>query len=110
MDQHLYLVGRADLSPGLRAAQVGHAAFAFALEHPRITERWHPNCLILLEVDDHLSLRTFHAHTQLAGITSSVWHEPDLEHELTAIALAPSGAARILCSGLSLMLPEPAPG
>lgn len=103
MEQRLYLVGRADLAPGLRAAQAGHAAFAFALEHPHITKRWHPNYLILLEVEDHLSLRRFLSHTKLAGLTTSTWHEPDLDDELTAIAIAPSPSSQLLCAGLSLM-------
>lgn len=103
MDQRLYLVGRADLAPGLRAAQAGHAAFAFALEHPQAMRQWNNNYLIMLEVEDLRSLRRFLTHTQLAGLTTSTWHEPDLDDQLTAIAIAPSEASQALCSGLPLM-------
>jgi Peptidyl-tRNA hydrolase PTH2 len=109
MDSRLYIIGRADLAPGLRAAQGGHAAFAFALEHPRVMKRWNNSYLIFLEVDDHHALRTLLRQTQLAGLTTSEWHEPDLDDQLTAIAIAPSESSKLLCAGLPLMLHEPSP-
>lgn len=107
MEPRLYIIGRADLAPGLRAAQAGHAAFAFALEHPHLTKRWGNSYLILLEAEDLRSLQRFLAHTKLAGLTTSEWHEPDLDDQLTAVAIAPSEASKILCSEYPLMLHEP---
>ena len=56
--------------------------------------------LILVSVPDEDALRTF---------ASDFWrraevYEPDLNDELTAIALEPSEAARKLCSNLPLIL------
>lgn len=99
----LYIVGRADLAPGLRAAQAGHAIAAFALEHPHLAQQWGNSYLILLEVEDLRSLLRLSVHTRIAGLTTSTWHEPDLDDQLTAIAIAPSAASKALCAGLPLM-------
>lgn len=102
-ESRLYLVGRADLGPGLRAAQAGHAAFAFALEHHAITSAWHPNFLILVEVPDLRALLRLSVTARMLRIPQSTWHEPDLNDQLTAVALAPCSRSKFLCSNLPLM-------
>lgn len=101
--ERLYIIGRADLAPGLRTAQAGHAIAAFALEHPHAMQQWGNSYLIMLEVEDLRSLLRLSVHTRIAGLTTSSWHEPDLDDQLTAIAIAPSGASKALCMGLPLM-------
>ncbi len=109
MEQRLYIVGRADLGPGLRAAQVGHAAFAFAIEHPDITRRWHPNYLILLEAKDLSELKRYERLAKKLHVKYSSWQEPDLCGELTALAFAPSWLSKKLCSRLPLLMHDQCP-
>ncbi len=85
--ERLYVVGRADLPPGLRAAQLVHAARVFAAEHAELERGWYEtsNNLVLLEVADERAL--FDLAKQADGIPISFNREPDLDGEVTAIAL-----------------------
>ena len=89
--QRLYVVGRRDLGPGLRAAQLCHAARAFAEEHPELEAEWFStsNNLVLLEVADEAALHELVA--KATGVAVSVNREPDLDNQVTAIAIAPEG-------------------
>lgn len=103
-EPRLYIITRADLPPGLRAAQAGHAIAAFALEHPRRFRRWNNRYLLMLEVPDLGSLARAGVHARLRGISQSAWCEPDLGNELTSIALAPSWRTTNFCSQYPLLL------
>ena len=93
------MIGRADLSPGLRAAQVGHGCIMWVVANGPP-----PPNLILLEVPD------LDALTKLRGLMGAFdpedhvcFHEPDLDGELTALATAHPEAGRLL-SNLPLLL------
>lgn len=103
-DARLYIAVRADLPPGLQAAQAAHAAFQFFHEHPVIAGRWFvtSNYLIIVAVPDELALIDLAAR---AGVISVV-REPDVGDQITALALAPTDATRRLCSSLPLALRE----
>lgn len=77
----LYAVGRRDLSPGLRAAQLTHACIEWTATHGRPPEN-----LVLLEVESEEAL------VQLLGAVRDyphvVFHEPDLGGEFTALAVS----------------------
>lgn len=93
--EKLYVVGRADLPPGLRAAQIVHAARVFAENHAEEEQSWYDqsNNLVLLEVKDEqalLALAAAAAHLHVA-----INREPDLDNQLTAIALG-AGAKRLV--------------
>ena len=105
----LYIIGRADLPAGLRSAQAGHAAFSFALEHPKAMRKWGNEYLILVEAPDKLRLHWFASKAKRLGIPVAEWREPDLNNELTAIALGPTPLTQQLCSGLPLMHSMPQP-
>ena len=80
----LYAVGRTDLPPGLRAAQLTHAAITWTIKHGTPPEN-----LVLLEADCLASLENL-----LRQLPEAVpFREPDLANELTAIALASDGKA-----------------
>jgi peptidyl-tRNA hydrolase len=100
----LYLVVRSNLPPGSQAVQACHALRQFIEEHPQIDRYWFDasNTIVLLEVPNKLELIRLHKKAREARIPHSVFREPDLRDDLTAIALAPSG--RSLCSGLPLAL------
>lgn len=60
--------------------------------------------LVVVSVDDLGSLTTLAAKAALRGISYSLWVEPDLGNEATALALEPGEASKRLCSNLPLAL------
>ena len=86
----LYAVTRADLPVGLRAAQVGHALLSYALQ-----ERPVPDNLVILQVSSQAALEALQAALAEEGIDHVGFHEPDLDGELTAIAVDPAGGRHL---------------
>lgn len=107
-DARLYIAVRADLPPGLQAAQAAHAAFQFFHEHPVIAGRWFvtSNYLIIVAVPDELALLDLISDASRLGIVRTGVREPDIGDEATAVALAPVPATRRLCASLPLALRE----
>lgn len=100
----LYVIGRKDLPPGLRAAQLGHACISWVLANGRP-----PKNLVLLEVPDLGALHdvcALIAHIDPEDHT--LFHEPDLGGEFTAFATAHPDAGRVL-SSLPLALRDEVP-
>jgi peptidyl-tRNA hydrolase len=97
---------RSDLAAGLQIAQAVHAAFQFAQDHPEHVGRWMRDSkfLVVVSVDDLARLTTLTAKAALRGISHSLWIEPDLGNQATALALEPGEASRRLCGNLSLAL------
>ncbi len=108
MNPKLYVLTRADLSPGAQATQSVHAAFQFALEYPELTKDWYKDSqvLVLLSVPDEESLMGWVLNLQDEGLFHSVFHEPDWEDQLTAVAVAPSETAQRIFASLPLTLRE----
>lgn len=107
-DARLYIAVRADLPSGLQAAQAVHAAFQFFHWHPVTVGRWllSSNYLIIVQVPDENELLDLLLRARALDIKTARVNEPDLDDELTAIAMAPVEAARRLCSSLPLALRE----
>lgn len=108
MHEKIYIITRADLPPGLRAAQLVHAMRQFTSEHTEIDRPWYEESrfLALLEVPDKEALAELAYRAACSSIPLSLWQEPDLDHEPTALALGPS--ARVLVAQLPLALREAA--
>ena len=89
----LYVIVRGDLAPGLRAAQACHALRQFAAEHPEVDADWFTtsNTIVLLEVPDLEALSELCFELDSRGVRRASFIEPDIGHELTAIAVAPEG-------------------
>lgn len=106
--EKLYIVTRKDLSPGLQAAQVAHAAFTFAYEHRPLATSWQEesNFLIILSVESEEELWLLGASAELKNLPVTRFTEPDIGNELTAIAIAPSPATVEMCAHLPLALSE----
>jgi peptidyl-tRNA hydrolase len=85
-------------------AQSVHAAFSFADEHPVIAHEWHRDSqfLVVVNVPDQFALLSLVDDARERGIDVSLWREPDVDGEITAIALAPVAASKTLCSSLPL--------
>lgn len=110
MQRHekLYIVTRRDLRPGLQAAQVAHAAFQFSYEHRPLAAQWQKesNFLIILSAENEQALKKLGEDAEALNLPVSWFTEPDIEDQLTAIAIAPSPATVELTSDLPLALRE----
>jgi formaldehyde-activating enzyme involved in methanogenesis len=83
-------------------------AFQFSQEYPDLTNEWitKSNYLVILEADNENKLWNILEKSKKLGIKTSFFKEPDLNNELTAIALAPSLIAKKICSNLKLAFKE----
>lgn len=104
----MYIVTREDLKPGYQATQSIHAANQFLFEHPEIAKQWFEcsNYLGLLSVKDEQSLLNLIEKASKNDISYSIFFEPDLQYEITAVALAPGKATKKICSSFKLALKD----
>jgi len=101
----LYIVVRADLKPGARAAQSCHATSSFVAAHPKQSAQWRTssNNLVCLEIANEPLLLAMARRARERGIPHTLFREPDLGDEATALALMSPQAHR-LTSNLPLAL------
>ncbi len=102
------VVVRRDLTPAYQAVQGGHALAEFCLQHSDIANSWHKNSnyLAYLSVKDETELLFLIEKAQSRGIAISVFREPDIDNQITAIAVEPSAEAKRLCKNLPCALKE----
>lgn len=102
----LYVVVRKDLEPGLQLAQSCHVAFSFSQEHSNETKIWmsESNYIAVLNGSDENDLLRLIDRASVEGIKCSIFREPDIDNQITAIALAPGPQSKKLCSRLPLAL------
>lgn len=104
----LYVVTRQDLAPGYQAVQSLHALRLFSEEHPSIDKEWYQvsNYLGLLSVSDEQSINSLITKLQVKGIKYSVFREPDINNQVTAIAVEPCEEARKVLGSIGNALRE----
>jgi peptidyl-tRNA hydrolase len=97
-------VTRQDLSAGYQIAQSVHAATEFIFEHLHLAKQWKQdsNYIACLAAKDEEHLRSIASKLQSKGHSVSLFHEPDIDNQLTSIAVAPSEQARRMLSYLPL--------
>ena len=102
----LYVITRQDLDPGYQAVQSIHAAIQFKFEHPEVSQHWFEksNYLGLLSVANEDELSRLISEASEKGIKFAVFREPDINDQITAIALEPGSKSKKLCSHLKLAL------
>lgn len=85
-----------------------HAAMNFSIEHPDIHKEWFEvsNYLGFLSVKDEYELIKLIDKAIDLNIKISVFREPDIDNQITAIALEPGINSKKLCSSLKLALKE----
>ena len=85
------VVTRRDISPGYQVVQSCHALADFAIEHRQIFEAWQKgsNYLACLAAKNEEQLWHLAAKLDHYGIKYTLFKEPDIENELTAIAVEP---------------------
>lgn len=96
------------MTPSYQSVQSGHVAIQFQHDFPDIAKKWYneSNYLIYLSVENEDALQRLIYKLEKSKIKHSVFREPDLGDQITAIAIEPSEKTRKLISHLPLMLKE----
>ncbi len=96
------------MSAGYQGVQSIHAAIQFAHEHPEVETEWfkNSNYLGFLSVKDEGELIMLAEKALALDIKFSIFREPDIDNQITAIALEPGKKSKKLCSKLKLALSE----
>ena len=89
-EQALYVIVRKDLSKSSQAVQAGHALAQFLLENK--TE-WSNGTLVYLSVPNEERLTQVKA--SLVGKQMAEFKEPDLDNQMTAVAVLGSKDSRL---------------
>ena len=102
------MITRRDLASGYQGVQSIHAAIQFGIEHPETYKIWFEksNYLGWLSVADEAALCRLIETAKDCGIEFSIFREPDIGNEITAIALQPGCESKRLCRNLPLALKE----
>lgn len=81
-----------------------HAAIDFQHQHPEVAKDWNQNSnyLVFLSAKDEHHLLRLLQKADYKGIRTTSFLEPDINNELTAIAIEPSAESRKLVSSLPL--------
>lgn len=104
-DQKLIIVTRQDLSYGYQTVQSAHAVAEFCDSYPKEYKEWktNSNSIICLAVKDEKKLIKLTEKLQSKQINISPFYEPDIDNQLTAIAIEPSINARKITSYIPLV-------
>ena len=84
--EKMYVLLRKDLDPVYRMVQGTHAVAEFILRHPDCAAEWNNGYLIFTETNNQSSLSDWCYRLTVANIDHEQFYEPDLGHELTAVA------------------------
>lgn len=86
--------------------QPAHALAQFAIENPEIFADWHENHknLIVLAVEDEVQLQMLWLKAKQKHVNVSAFQEPDINDELTALALEPCEDTYKMTSNIPLAL------
>lgn len=91
-EQALYVIVRKDLAKSSAAVQAGHAVAKFVFEHGDHIS-WQNGTLVYLAVPNRAQL--LHVEQGLRDKVVSRFEEPDLDNELTAIAVLGDEMSRL---------------
>ena len=83
-------------------------SFAFATEHASLTNDWmlNSNYIAILNVANEYELNNLIEKAINSGIKFSVFKEPDIGDQITAITFEPGVKSKKLCANLKLALKE----
>lgn len=78
------------------------------MEHPDTNKEWFEksNYLGFLSVSNEEELLGLAEKANSLGIECSIFREPDVDNQATAIAIAPGNKSKKLCSNLKLALKD----
>lgn len=89
-EPRMYVIVRGDLSETYRMVQGAHALAQFAIEHSEEFKKWNNQYLIFLKVFNLISLYDLMEY-RFKKAKISVFKEPDLDNQPTAIAIYDNG-------------------
>lgn len=100
----LYLITRKDLSFGQQAVQSAHALSEFSIKNSEIYKEWFEksNYLAILAVENQYKLLDLIEKLILNNIIFSIFKEPDLNNQITAIAIEPGEKSKKICRDINL--------
>jgi len=88
----MYVIVRGELSETYRLVQGAHALAQFAMAHPVEFDEWNNQYLIFLKVFNKNALIDFIVYTlSKHNVPYSLFREPDLDDQVTAVALYDNG-------------------
>ena len=104
----LVTVTRTDIPEGYQAVQSTHAAIDFVFEHPTRAGPWHKNSntLVMLTVEDIKGLIRLIRKCDYLSIAYTVFREPDIGNQITAICMEPHEEVYKMVSKLPLLIPK----
>lgn len=90
------------------SVQAQHALTEFIFQNPEIAKEWYhkSNYLCFLSVPNEIELNKLIIKATEKGIKFSIFKEPDIDNQITAIALEPGNKSKKLCANLKLALKE----
>lgn len=102
----LYVIVRGDIPPGLQIAQSCHVCFEFQKNHIELTKLWNEesNYIVILSCKDEEAINKLIHKAERKNIRFSIFREPDLDNQITAIALEPTKRSKRICSSLPLAM------
>jgi len=88
--------------------QGAHAAIDFQHQHPEIAKDWNTNSnyLIILSAENEAKLQKYISKFNHYGLCHTVFREPDIGNQITAVCVEPSDRTKRLTSHLPLALSE----
>jgi hypothetical protein len=96
------------MAAGYQGVQGMHAAIQFCFENPDHSRQWFEksNYLGFLSVANEYELHQLIEKAISLDIRFSIFREPDVDNQITAIAIEPGAKSKKLCSNLKLALKE----
>lgn len=88
------------------SVQAIHAAIQFQHDHPDFAANWYSksNYIGFLSVSNLDELIELINKIKCVDIKFSIFREPDIDNQITAIAIAPGNLSKKICSNLKLAL------
>ena len=102
------LITRQDLSAGYQASQLTHAITEFIFQHYDKAKHWHETSryVVCLSAKDENHLKDIIAKLNSKGICYSIFREPDIDNQITSIAIEHHTDLKRITSSLPLALKE----
>ena len=84
--KRLYVLIRQDLESSYQAVQAGHAVAEWMLHCPTQAKEWNNGTLIYVRVKNKESLLQWSDKLAIKGYEHTMFHEPDIGNQATALA------------------------
>jgi len=96
------------LTAGYQMSMSIHGIVEFSQEYPLIYQQWYKfsKAITVLSLPNEEFLKGFASKLSQNNIKFSIFIEPDINNQVTAIAIEPSLEAKKLCSSIPLALKE----